>query len=367
VDVLANAELRAVMMSCRHGLVAMVPVLVSALVLAVAPPNLLSSQERAPAPHLPSRAEAAAVCNMVAVRGPAIEPMLVKDGALDANNDGIADDVTVEMRGGTMRGEDLAFRPRGAAKDSKPADVTQKDFEPGRDYFPFGARWLPYNGKVYTLYFDAEDLRYPSYLGFIDAADTEHLVCDFDHSERETLSPVRDADAGVCRAVGQGDVSYVKVADAPEADADVASRRWSSRVTGHVMVDFDNTGTSTALTLVEFASGAGRGCDLNYFDVILGGKLARAGNAHAILMKLQDIELSEQGAVDFTQGRCDGSTPRWFARDGLIYVDIAGGPDVRGTEPFHEVRLAHGTRLDTVCKGSFAVSWKVKSIGPEFR
>jgi hypothetical protein len=346
------------MMSHRRCLVAMA--------LALGPFGTLAAQERGAAPHLPSRAEAVAVCNMVAARGLAIAPMLVKDGALDANNDGVADDVTVAPRDGTMRGEDLAYRPHGAAKDAKPINATATSFQPA-DYFPFGARWLPHDGKVYTLYFDAEDLRYPSYLGFIDATNTEHLVCDFDHSEHETFEPVQAIDAPICRAVAQGNVSYVKATDAKDADADVASRRWSSRVAGHVTVDFANSGMPTSLALVAYESGAGRGCDLDYFDAVVGGKLARSGNAHAMLMKLQDIELSDQGDQDYTDSRCDGSTPRWFVLDGLTYLDIAGGPDVRGVEPFHEVRLARGTKLGTVCKGSFTVSWKLKSMGPEFK
>ena len=337
------------------------------LALALAPVGPLDAQERASAPRLPSRAEAGAVCNMVAARGPGIETMLVKDGVLDANNDGVADDVMVAPRDGTMRGEDLTFRPRGVAKDSKPVDATPKDFQPA-DYFPFGGRWLPYGGRVYTLYFDTEDERHPSYLGFIDASNAEHLVCDFANSERETFQAVGNADAGLCRAVAQGEVSYAKVADAQDADADAARRRWSSGVGGRVSVDYANTGTATSLALVQFASGAGRGCDLNYFDLIADGELARTGDAHVLLMKLQDIEVSDQGAgQDYTQGRCDGSTPRWFTRDGVAYIDIAGGPGVRVTEPFHEVRRLRAGRIETLCKGSFAVSWKVKSMGPEFR
>src|SRR5262249_46653285 len=187
------------------------------------------AEEKA-SPRMPTRAEAQAGCGMVAARGLAIHSTLAKNGVVDANNDGVPDNLTVAMRDGTMRGEDLAFRPRGAPKDAKPVDVNPKDFEPGRDYLPFGARWLPYGSKVYTLYFEAEDLRYPSYLGYIDADNAEHLVCDFDHSERETLSPVRDADAGLCRAAAQGEVQYLAPADAQEADADAAPRRWMSRV-----------------------------------------------------------------------------------------------------------------------------------------
>jgi len=330
-------------------------------------PAALGAQERVSSSlRLPSRAEAHAICDMVATRGLEVGSMLVEHGGLDANNDGVVDDVTGAMREGTMRGEDLAFRPRGAAKASPPVDVRPKDFQP-IDYFPFGARWLPYDDKVYTLYFEAEDLRYPTHLGYIAADNDERLVCDFDHSERETFNPVRDADAAVCRAVAAGGVRYLAPADAQDADADAAARRWNSRVAGHVSVDYANTGAATPLALVAFRSGAGRGCEFDYFDLTVGGTLAHAGDAHALLLKLQDVELSGQGELDYTSGRCDGSRPRWFVRDGVTFLDIAGGPDVRGEEPFHEVRLARNGQVETACRGSFAVSWTVKSMGPGFK
>jgi hypothetical protein len=338
---------------------------VAGLVCALLPGTLAQAQEKT-APRLPSRAEANAVCGVVVARGLAIQPMLVESGVLDANNDGVADDVTIAMRDGTMRGEDLAFRPRGAPKSAKPVDVDAKDFQPG-DYLPFGARWLPYGGKVYTLYFEAEDLRYPTHLGFIDATNTEHLLCDFDHSERETFRALREADAGLCRAVEQGGVTYAPVAAAADAYADSAIGRWMTRLAGRITVDFANRGTPAPLAMLAFESGAGRGCTFDYFDLLADGKIIASGERHASLMKLQDVELSEQGSQVFTDGRCDGRTPRWFARDGRTYLDIAGGPDVRGMEPFHEVRLLQGAQVTTMCRGSFAVSWKIKSMGPEFK
>src|SRR5262249_17066145 len=187
--------------------------------------------------RLPSPAEARAVCRMIVARGPAIAPALLRNGVLDANNDGVRDAVTVVMREGTMRGEDLQFRPRAAVDDSAVAEVMPTGFQPG-DYLPFGARWLPWQGKVYTLYFDAEDLRVPSYLGYIDATNSEHLVCDFAARETETLRPVgRDAEA-LCRAVAQGQVDYAPVAEMEEADPDLSSGRWMTRVAGRVSVNF---------------------------------------------------------------------------------------------------------------------------------
>jgi hypothetical protein len=124
----------------------------AAVMLAGLPVVALAANNKATPARLPSRAEARAVCQMIAERGPAIERALVYDGVLDANNDGVADAVTVAMRDGTMHGQDLQFRPRAAAKDSAPVDVNPEGFQPG-DYLPFGARWLSHGGRVYALYF----------------------------------------------------------------------------------------------------------------------------------------------------------------------------------------------------------------------
>jgi hypothetical protein len=84
-------------------------------------------------------------------------------------------------------------------------------------------------------------------------------------------------------------------------------------------------------------------------------------------MKLQGVELTKDGTQVYTFGRCDGGTPRWFTSEGLTYLDVAGGPDVRGSGPFREVRLVRGTQVETSCKGTFSVRWTVKSMGPEFK
>jgi len=325
-----------------------------------------ASRKRAPA-RPPSAAEARAVCNMIAARGPAIARRLVRDGVLDANNDGLPDAVTVAMRDGTMRGEDLQFRPRKAAKDSAPVDVMAEGFQPG-DYLPFGARWLSWRRRVYTLYFDAESLRYPSYLGYIDATNTEHLVCDFAASDKETLRSTRGRDAAaLCRAVAQQEASFASVVEMGDGDPDLPTDRWMTRVAGRITVDFANRGAPAPLALLAYESGAGRGCNFSYFDAIADGKIPSSSDAHAILVQLQDVALTNDGPQVYTAGRCNGGTPRWFAHDGLTYLDIPGGPDVRGSAPFHEVRLLRATQIETLCRGAFRVRWSVKSMGAEFK
>jgi hypothetical protein len=167
--------------------------------------------------------------------------------------------------------------------------------------------------------------------------------------------------------VADGQASFASVAEMGDGDPDLPSDRWMTRVAGRITVDFANRGAPAPLALLAYESGAGRGCTLSYFDAIADGRIASSGDAHAILMKLQDVELTAEGPQIYTASRCDGGTPRWFAHDGLTYLDIAGGPDVRGSAPFHEVRLLRGTQIETYCKGTFAVRWTVKSMGPEFK
>jgi hypothetical protein len=337
------------------------PLLFAALMLAAAPGGALGANEK-PAPvRPPSRAEARAVCDMIAARGPAIRAMLVKDGVLDANNDRVADAVTVGMSEGTMRGDVLQFRRRGAANDSPAVDVNPEGFQPG-DYLPFGARWLAYGGRVFALYFDTETLRHASYLGYIDARNTERLVCDFSVTERETLRPAgrRDADE-LCRAVAQKTASYAPLVATEDADPEMDTGRRETHVAGRITIDFANAGAPAPLALLAYDSGAGRGCDFSYFDVVTGSGIASSGDAHSTLMRLQGVE-PEQG---HTSGSCDGAVPRWLSFAGLNYLDIASRR--AGVDPFHEVKLVRQGRIETRCKGAFAVRWQVKSMGPNFQ
>ncbi len=316
------------------------------------------------APHgLPSRAEAQTVCHMVAARGLALLPMLFKKGVLDGNNDGVPDAVTVGVGGGTLNWEELQIRPRGAAKDSAPIAITpEDDFQPG-DYLPKGARWLPYGGRVYQLYFDGVDERHVSYLGYVDAKNVEHLVCDFSNVEKETLRPTAKAAGGVCRAIARGQASYVPVDEVKDTDSGINIGRERTSIAGRVTVDFANAGTPAPLALLDFQSPGGRVCEYKYFDLVADGRIASSGDAHEALMKVQAIGPDRGGLY----GRCDGYARRWLNYSGLTYAEIAAPSDGAYIPPFREVKLARNGRIETRCRGDFAVSWQVKSMGPTFK
>ena len=326
------------------------------------PCDPLGAAPRAGPTGLPSRTEARAACDHVAARGLAILPVLVETGMLDANNDGVPDAVRISDGGGTLRWEQPEFRPRGAAKDTAAIATTPEEgFQPG-DYLPLGARWLRLGGRVYTLYFEAEDERHASYLGIIDAHNIEHLVCDFANVETETLHPVggRDAD-GVCRAVARGKVSYSPVAELTDADPAIDPERERTSVGGRATVDFANTGTPARLARLDYEGQGGRVCQFSYFDLIATDRIVSSGDAHATLMQVQDV------ALDDDRGGCDAYGRRWFTFGGRTYADIAPQRDHAYVPPFHAVRLAQAGKVETRCTGSFAVHWRVKSMGPTFR
>jgi hypothetical protein len=52
------------------------------------------------------------------------------------------------------------------------------------------------------LYFTNENLLYPTYLGYIDPDDTEHVVCEFSSTDQEEIKVVASPSAGrVCRPI----------------------------------------------------------------------------------------------------------------------------------------------------------------------
>ena len=309
---------------------------------------------------LPAAAEAREACVYVAARGAAIASELVKDGRLDANNDGTLEDVRVGEAAGTMHGEVLEFRKLGAAHESAPIDFESDDYQRG-DYLPFGARWFARSGKVYTLYFESEDLSRPVLLGFIDRRNREHLVCEFSVIESEVLQAVSKEAEPLCKKVTQG-VQYL-VADAKNVEITGEERQWTHGL-GALSIDFNNRGKPSGLALLAFDSSAGRGCRMNYFDAMRDGAVVDKGAEHETLMRLQEINLA-----DFFPNRdkCGGNGVGWFRDGGKIYFDQSSPPLARETTPFHVVSRVEGTEIETLCKATFSTLWSVKAMGPSFK
>jgi len=265
----------------------------------------------------------------------------------------------VGSMGGTMGGEVPEFRPRGAAPDSEPIPVAVKGFE-WKDYSSLGAGWFTRGGHVYTLYFDTEDHRYVTYLGYVDPSNVEHVVCDFDAIEKERLRSDTTASDQLCSRVAEHQVSYMPVAPATSEEAGRDIDRSETAIKGWVSVDFRNTGRPERLALLRYTSGAARGCDFNYYEILENRAPVSHGDSHDLLMKLQGVDLERFHHPGPT---CSDNQTRWFNYRGQIYLENRPGPFVP-TTPFHEIKYMRDGRVRQACHGEFRVMWRVKAMWP---
>jgi hypothetical protein len=322
--------------------------------------------------ELPSPKQAQQVCSYVATRGPAIRSALVANGVLDANNDGIADDVRVGRGMGTAGGDVLEIRPRGASQDSEPIEVSAVGWE-WKDYWAYGARWLRYGGRAYTLYFAAETLRNAVALGYIDKHNREHIVCAFSSVEDERLVPVSNDATRLCGRMPQDQVHYIE-----PAKADEATPRRETRLVGRLRVDFRNNGTAEELALLSYDSGAARGCDFKYYDTISADRLGQNGPARSVLLPAQKIDLRGQSLKEYSdpsEGKftsymdpphCGDVTPRWFELGGKIYLDESAARDDGRLPRFREITLIRRQSITLQCRSEYGVRWVVKNMARPF-
>ena len=308
-------------------------------------------------PH-PSLAETREVCDFVASRGPSIEDELIEEGTLDANNDGREDSVSIGGLGGSMGGDRAVFRPKDAAADSAPIEIAQKGFE-WNSYGSLGAGWLKRGKYVYTLNFDTEEHRHATYLGYIDPDNIEHVACDFGSIEQEDLHSNNLESGELCRQVSEGRIGYLDVTPATSEERKRDIGRFYTRLDGWVSADFRNIGQRDQLALLAFEGTAGRGCNFNYYEATQSGAPVASGDAHELLMALQEIDLDK-----FIPGpTCDRNLVRWFEYGGKTYFDNRSADPGAGV-PFHEVKRLSGGEVARVCVGEFKVKWRVKTIWP---
>jgi hypothetical protein len=323
--------------------------------------------------ELPTPKEAQEVCRYVAARGPAIRPELVANGVLDANNDGLEDDVRVGTGIGTVRDDVLEIRRRGAPQESEPMTVSRIDGK-WEDYWSYGARWLRHGNRVYTLYFETETLHNAVALGYIDRSNREHLVCAFRSAADERLLPVRNEAARLCRRVRQDQVHYIE-----PSKADEAIPRRETRLIGRVRIDFRNDAAPEELALLSYVSGAARGCEFKYYDTISSNQLRPKGHARSVLLQAQKIDFRGESLKEYTDTNeekfvpymqpphCGDVTPRWLELGGRIYLDDRAARDDGVLPRFHEVSLIQHDRIRLQCRAAYSVRWAIKNMAAPFQ
>lgn len=298
----------------------------------------------------PTPQEIGAVCEFVAAIDKHEAPeYFLRRGHLDVNNDGQAERVT-QGNSGTMGGDALEF----TTSDGLPLQIEQHGFE-GKDYGSHGEALLPYGHQLYLAHFSTEDLRYPIYLSYVTPQNTEYVVCEFANSVSEEVGSPSE-DFGSCKTWLANPPEALPFAE-PQGLTQEAIGRPETYARNSAEVDFDNDGTQETLVALEYASGAGRGCGFNYFDILAPGKAALDPSAkHDLLMHLQGVDLKGR-----YPGTCAGNMARWFAVNGVTYLEnkYPGDAPRNRQQEFHSISYIQDGEPRTACTYRFAVKTSV--------
>jgi hypothetical protein len=136
---------------------------------------------------------------------------------------------------------------------------------------------------------------------------------------------------------------------------------WTSwtKLQGWIDVDFRNSGREETLALLDFQGTAGRGCYASYYVPAPQQTPMSEGNAHALLMKLQNVDPK----AFFPVPTCGGNQTRWFTYNGRTYLDVRAAGQLTDY-PMHEVGRLQGNEVERICRGTFTPIWRVASYWP---
>ena len=287
-----------------------------------------------------------AVCGMIAATDPAaLARRLVNSASLDLDGDGSPENLTV-VEQGTAHVQSYQV----SHADGSDVVIEGADAGFGDGAFMDGSeRWLIQGGRAYVLTYAGRGDGYLVFVERITPGFKELPVCRFHPRTIVRLAPAAARDAPVCAAVSARRVSYARLSKfaspQPEPRFDVPGG--PAFLVGKAVVDWANTGHPSAVYVGEIASGAGGGCNLNYFDTREGHTPERAR-----LMALQHMDPADA----YPRRTCHDAQTRWFTLRGRTYLETrstqADAPSAEDLE-YHEVAMLQGGHPRTVCQAKY--------------
>jgi len=267
-------------------------------------------------------------------------------GREDINNDGVPDRAA-QCFGGTANIPCVEY----VGADEKPLQILPQGFE-WMTYSAFGRATFRVDGRTFTYYSLDGNLEQPAFVSYVTPSNRELRVCDF---ETVVGSAVVEGGEDVCAAVESPDERIEPFELAPVAEAGrYAVDRADTTPRALAKIDIDNDGLEENLVEYSYSSGAGRGCEINYFE-LLTADAAPANNSNASAVReLQG--LAEGGA----SGRnCGLIRNRLFRFGDKVYYET----NATSTEGVpHELRLLQGEAVSTVCTFERQIRSKVKTL-----
>jgi hypothetical protein len=238
-----------------------------------------------------------------------------ENAAVDVDNDGTPEQVAI-LHGGTSNTP--AIYVTDASGRSENIESEYRDGNNGLAPWSGQLKLIRHGGRVYEAFYRNET--YPVYVAIHLPRGESRWVCAFQAGGEPHLAPVngREDAAPVCQAVE----ARLRSESQDFSLASIESRPGpiiASAATAEADVDFMNDGAPRRLEYVEFGSGAGAGCDANFYA--LAGSNASGADAQA-LAELQSYQATTRYPISTENTTvCRGNTARFHRVNGTVVFE----------------------------------------------
>jgi hypothetical protein len=220
-------------------------------------------------------------------------------------------------------------------------------------YSAFGRAPFTFEGRTFIFHSSDEAMELPAFISYVTPSNREVRICDFD---TVVASAVLEGGDEVCAALEAADTRIEPLEVVSMAATNVyAPDRADTQARALAKIDIDNDGLAEDLVEFAYSSGAGRGCEINYFELLGedGKSLANNSNA-APVRELQG--LSASGASGRNCGLISNRLIRFADK---IYFE-ANATNAPGAP--HELRILEGEAVAPVCTFEREIRTKIKTL-----
>ncbi len=304
-------------------------------------------------PMLPSHEELESICSELASLDSEERKHYGSGKSIaDINNDG-TDEIAETCWGGTMHAPCIEYSLNNG--EVLMIDAINHDWSV---YGTFGLHVFNRNGKVYRFHSYDDYFTQPAYLSYVTSNNNEYVVCKFDNKEVESFEPVEGiADAPeICDLLKNQDDSKITTVMLKESQ-DIPSAvlrdlgRYETGLARLGNLDYDNDGVPNLVGELEYTSGAGRGCDYNYFDELNPDKKSfTVSPERELLLEAQKVKLNGR------HPHCGGMNNRFFRYRNKNYYE-------HNADTERQVLLIENNQIQQVCQVNKDFKTDIKSIG----
>ncbi|EGB13646.1 hypothetical protein DND132_0429 [Pseudodesulfovibrio mercurii] len=276
-----------------------------------------------------------------------LEELIAETGTIDVPREGKRYDFLFSYEG-TARCP--SFRIRNVS-DGSAADSDAFFIFPDDRWWAWNGRFglVSYRGEIHLLYF--QDARHP----VRSFSFTGTGGCEFT-SETEMFIGPAATEPALCRDIlaGKGPESIPFIKNEKPLLNEVKERYFQTEAMGTAVLDLANDGHPVTVTHLDMASGAGPGCDKDFFELLDGE------GAHFSDSPLRAPLLEMQGVGGGPFDRC-GGTGRFFRYGGKLFLEYHSKASIsfNNRQEYHDVKKIEDGKVEDVCDFRFKTHVKV--------